>query len=137
MLVFFDTNIIVYAEDAADPKKQQRAAQCIAEHFRRGEAVVSTQVLQEYFNACTKKLGLNAEFVSERMQFLAQMQVVNATPAIIFEAIEIHRIHKISFWDALIVQTAKLSGCDVLYTEGMNNLQMIAGVKLVNPFAAQ
>jgi len=56
-LAFFDTNVLVYADDASSPEKRERAIALFAEHLRRGTAVVSLQVLQEYFAAATRKLG--------------------------------------------------------------------------------
>lgn len=53
---FIDTNVLVYASDDDSPAKQHIARSIIAEHS--GRAVVSTQVLQEYFVAATQKLRI-------------------------------------------------------------------------------
>ncbi len=135
MLAFFDTNVLVYADDAAFPEKQRTAASLIAERYRDGTAVISTQVMQEYYNAATKKLHLEPEFAVRRLRFFARMQVVNATPQLILEATDIHRLNRISFWDAMIVQSAKVSGCTTLYSEDLNAGQSISGVQIINPFA--
>jgi predicted nucleic acid-binding protein len=59
-LAFFDTNIFVYADDPSAPEKQERAITLIADHLRKRTAVISIQVLQEYFAAATRKLGIPA-----------------------------------------------------------------------------
>jgi predicted nucleic acid-binding protein len=53
---FFDTNVIVYVDDKSAPSKQRRALEMIAESRRARTAVLSLQVLQEYFVAATRKL---------------------------------------------------------------------------------
>ena len=127
MLAFFDTNVAVYADDGAFPEKQRIAANLIAEHYRNGTGVVSTQVMQEYYNAATRKLRLEPELAVRRLRFFARMQVVNATPQLILEATDVHRLNRISFWDAMIVQSAKISGCNTLYSEDLNAGQSIIG----------
>ena len=59
-LAFFDTNILIYADDASAPEKRERAISLIADHQRRNSLVISLQVLQEYFSAATRKLGARA-----------------------------------------------------------------------------
>ena len=75
-LALFDTNILVYADDASAPDKQTRAISLFAEHQRRGAAVISLQVLQEYFAAATRKLGLDPEFAQRKVELLARARVV-------------------------------------------------------------
>jgi predicted nucleic acid-binding protein len=64
---FIDTNILVYAEDAFDPRKQQLALDLVVDLRTRQEAVLSTQVLQEYFITATRKLGLEAHIARQRV----------------------------------------------------------------------
>ena len=52
----------------------------------------------------------------------------------VIEAIDIHRDYKISFWDAMIVQSASALDCDVLLTEDLNPGQTYRGVRAENPF---
>jgi predicted nucleic acid-binding protein len=55
-LAFFDTNILVYADDSASPAKQARAVSLFSEYRRHDAAAISLQVMQEYFAAATGKL---------------------------------------------------------------------------------
>jgi predicted nucleic acid-binding protein len=141
-LVFFDTNVLVYADDTSSPRKQDRAIALFAEHFGRGTAVISLQVLQEYFSAATRKLGVAPELAQRKVEVLARARVVRFEASDVIAAIELHRLHKISFWDALIVHAARSAGAMVLYTEDLQttgDLQggaVLGGVQLVNPFAA-
>jgi predicted nucleic acid-binding protein len=46
-------------------------------------------------------------------------------------------LSKISFWDALIVVSARSSGCRVLASEDLSDAQLINGVRVFNPFKTQ
>jgi predicted nucleic acid-binding protein len=54
----------------------------------------------------------------------------------VIAAIELHRLHRISFWDAMIVHAARLAATDVIYSEDMQHGAMLAGVRIENPFLA-
>src|SRR6266849_2377827 len=116
-LAFFDTNILVYADDASSPKKQARAIALIAEHHRQNSSVISLQVMQEYFAAVTRKLGVDPELAQRKVQLLARARVVRFVENDVIAAIELHRLTRISFWDALIVHAARLAGTEILFSE--------------------
>jgi len=134
---FFDTNILIYTDDASAPQKQSRAIQLTTDYQRRGLAVISLQVMQEYFAAVTKKLGVDAELAQRKVQLLARWRVARFDPNDVIAAIELHRLTRISFWDALIVHAARLSGSTVLYSEDLQHGALLGGVPVVNPFLAE
>jgi predicted nucleic acid-binding protein len=131
---FFDTNILIYADDNAAPDKQLRAIQVVAEHRRAGTGVVSLQVLQEYFVTATRKLGLEASLARRKVELLAEFDVAAPEVHDILAAIDLHRLHGFSFWDALILRSAKQAGCRVLLSEDMQGEREVDGVRIVNPF---
>jgi predicted nucleic acid-binding protein len=133
-LAFFDTNVLVYADDVSWPEKQERAIALFAEHLRRGTAVVSLQVLQEYFAAATRKLRLTPEKAQRKVEILARGRVVRFEPSDVVAAIELHRLTCVSFWDALIVHAARSAGALVLYSEDLGRNAVVGGVRVVNPF---
>jgi predicted nucleic acid-binding protein len=133
---FFDTNIFVYADDASAPAKQARAIELITGYQRAGLLVVSIQVLQEYFAAATRKLGINPETAQRKVQLLARARVVRFGETDVIAAIELHRLHRISFWDGLIVHAARLAGTDIIYSEDLHHGQTLGGVRIDNPFRA-
>ncbi|MGA2116266.1 MAG: PIN domain-containing protein [Bryobacteraceae bacterium] len=135
-LAFFDTNVLVYTDDASAPEKQQRAVALFSDHLRRGTAVISLQVLQEYFVTVTRKLGVPAEVAQRKVEVLTRGRVVQFRAGDVVAAIELHRLTSISFWDALIVQAARSAGVAVLYSEDLQPGAVIGGVRVVNPFAA-
>jgi predicted nucleic acid-binding protein len=131
---FFDTNVLIYADDQAAPAKQKRALELVAEHRRAKTGVVSLQVLQEYFVTVTRKLQVDASIVRRKVELLAEFDVAAPEVADILAAIDLHRLHSFSFWDALILRAAKQAGCSVLFSEDMQNTREIDGVRIVNPF---
>jgi predicted nucleic acid-binding protein len=131
---FFDTNILVYADDQAAPAKQRRALELVAGHRRAGTAVVSLQVLQEYFFTVTRKLQVEARIARRKVELLAEFDVATPEVADILAAIDLTRLHGFSFWDALVLRSAKQAGCSVLLTEDLQNAREIDGVRIVNPF---
>jgi predicted nucleic acid-binding protein len=133
-LAFFDTNVILYADDRSAPAKHKRAASLFADHLASRSAVVSLQVIQEYFSAATRKLGLSPEYAQRKVELLARSRVVRFEPADVVASIELHRLLPLSFWDALIVHAAQLAGASVLYSEDLQPGSKLAGVSVVNPF---
>jgi predicted nucleic acid-binding protein len=133
--VFIDTNLLVYADDAGAGAKRDRARTILTPLVRTRKAVVSTQVLQEYFNIATRKLRLPAERARWRVEVLGRLDVVVIRPELILAAIDLHRLHALSFWDALSVRAASVSGCGTLLTEDLNHGQTIDGVRIENPFS--
>jgi predicted nucleic acid-binding protein len=96
---FFDTNVLVYAQAADDPQERKAARKLLAAHLEDQTAVFSTQVLQEYFVAVTRT-GLPAEIAQQHVPTYAQANVVQVTTELILAAIDLHRLHRLSFWDA-------------------------------------
>lgn len=133
-LAFFDTNILIYADDGASPEKQSRAIRLITEHQRRSSAVISLQVMQEYFAAVTRNLGVDPELAQRKVQLLARGRVVRFIEDDVIAAIELHRLTRVSFWDAMIIHAARLAGAVVLYSEDLQHGAVIGGVPILNPF---
>lgn len=135
-LAFFDTNILVYTEDARVPGKQRQATRLVEEHWLNDTAVLSLQVLQEYFATVTQKLNAPLERAQRRVEILASARVVRFEISDVIAAIELHRLTLVSFWDALIIHAARISGATVLYSEDFQHGSVLGGVRIVNPFLA-
>lgn len=131
---FFDSNVLVYADDVSVPQKQRRATELLAEHRRAGTAVVSLQVLQEYFVAVTRKLRLDAAIARQKVELFATLALMVPELTDVLAAIDLHRLHGLSYWDALIIRSAKQAGCKVLFSEDMQHGRDFEGLRIVNPF---
>lgn len=132
--VFIDTNILVYSLDKFDTEKQEKCRGLL--HAFTGDllGVISTQVMQEFYVAATSKLGADALAVKDILHSFERFETIIITPEIIKDAIDCSIINKLSFWDALIVAAAESAGCENLWTEDLNDGQVIRGVRVVNPF---
>ena len=132
---FLDTNVLVYADDADSGAKRAKAQALLTSALATGDAVISTQVLQEYFSVATRKLSVSAEAAQKRVEILSALVAVTIDADHVIESIKLHRLYNLSFWNALILHAARRAGCDRLITEDLQGGQRIEGVEIVDPFA--
>ncbi len=133
---FFDTNVLLYLFDNSVPEKKARAQEVFSEEVEAGRAILSTQVLQEFYVNVTRKLvePLPSAVAEAQVQDLARLPRVRVDEVMILAAIERHRSMSFSFWDALILEAALRSGADRLLTEDLQHGQKIEGLRVENPF---
>ena len=136
MRSFLDTNVLVYAVDEDVPRKKEAADRLIEEEALAGRAILSTQVLQEFYVVSTRRLKrpLSPERAERAVRALATLPVVPIDPRIILAAIA--RVHRmtVSFWDALIIDAAIAGGATTLYSEDLQDGLEIDGLTIRNPF---
>lgn len=135
---FVDTNILLYAHDRDADEKARIAACEIERLWESGLGVLSTQVLQEFYVNVTRKISVPLP-VSAAREIIRTYRVwvkQDTTAETILRATEISELAQLSFWDSLILAAAEQSGAGVLLSEDLNHGQVIAGVRIVNPFAA-
>jgi len=132
--VFFDTNVLLYMYSKAEPAKQARAQDLFARSI--GHILLSTQVVQEFYVAASRKLGLSRRRVQQAVAALLDLPLVTIGPRQIVSAISKEESYKISFWDALILAAAESGGADIVYTEDLNDGQQYGGIRISNPFRA-
>jgi predicted nucleic acid-binding protein len=135
--VFVDSNILIYAHDAAAARKREVAAAELKALWKDQLGRVSTQVLQEFYVTVTQKLGkpLSKGDAREIVRDYAQWVATPTTPRTVIRASEIGEVWRISFWDSLILASAEEEDCAAILTEDLNAGQSIAGIRIVNPFA--
>ena len=133
---FVDTNVLVYALAADDPKRSPVAQQLLRELMATQTLHTSTQVLQELFVTLTRKVRtpLTAEQALRYLDQIAVWPVAVLDYGAVRAAIELCCSSSLSFWDALVVVAAARSGAKRLYTEDLQDGQIIIGVEVVNPF---
>lgn len=131
---FLDTNIVVYANDTRDKRKQKRCVEIIERALTTGDATISTQVLFEYASVALTKLGQSAAVVRRQIELLSMLPVIPQSAALAIRATEIKELYGLSFWDAAIIAAAAEGGCSQILSEDMNAGQIYCGVRLVNPF---
>ena len=133
--VFLDTNVLVYAQDSGVPTKQRKSRDIIMRLADSGDGVISTQVMQEFFVAATRKLGVEPLAAKGVLKTFGVFEIVQVSPALIHEAIDCCILNQLSYWDALILAAASSAGCSTVFSEDLNASQTILGVKVENPFA--
>ena len=131
---FFDTNILVYLHDAGEPRKTALAKELFEKCVNAGEFVVNTQVLQELWVTVARKFSKSADAVKALIEDLILIDVVLILPEDILNTIHWQTQWKISFWDALILVSAKRAGASILYSEDLTHGRSYNGVKVMNPF---
>jgi len=133
---FVDANILVYAFDSSAGSKHVTARRLLERLWETGIGCVSVQVLQEFFVTVTRKVAepLSLDEAADRIRELTMWKVFTPTADDVLGAIEIQKHAKIAFWDAMIVRAAEESGCDVLWTEDLNDGQLLRGVRVRDPF---
>jgi predicted nucleic acid-binding protein len=132
--VFVDTNVLVYADDLDAGEKAAKAREIIRALYTDMSGVLSTQVLQEFFVVSTRKLGVDKAIARRKVELLSKLDVVTIQLPHILQAIDLHRLHSVSFWDALIISCAAAAGCVRLLSEDLQHGAVIAGVRIENPF---
>ncbi|MCX7341306.1 MAG: PIN domain-containing protein [Hyphomicrobiales bacterium] len=129
MKAFFDTNILIYA--VGDDHRRDRAEALV----NRG-GIVSTQVLNEFVNVARKQMRWDWASVLAGLERIEAV-VIDVTP-LTHQAqqlgVSIARRQQLHIFDACIVASASLEGCDVVFSEDLKHGQVIEGVKIANPF---
>jgi predicted nucleic acid-binding protein len=133
--VFLDSNIFVYAQNAGSPDKQRKSREIIAQLADSGDGVISTQVMQEFFVAATRKLGVEPLVAKGVLKTFTVFEIVQVSTALIHEAIDCAILNQLSFGDSLILAAAASAGCATVFSEDLGTGHSILGVKVQNPFA--
>ncbi len=130
--VFFDTTILVYALSEGD----ERTA--TAERLLAAGGNLSVQVLNEFVAVARKKLNMSWPEIGEALD---AVRVLCEPPApltieIHDEALRIAERYGYHIYDALILAAVLDAGCDVLYSEDMQDGQKVDSLTIQNPFIA-
>ena len=129
MSAFFDTNILVYAQQTGGKAERARA-------LFAGGGKLSVQVLNEFAAVSRRKQRQDWSAIAEAIDDV--LTVVDRPLALTLDvhtvARELAEGHGISFYDALIVASAIEAGCNILYSEDMQHGRKIGGLAIVNPF---
>jgi predicted nucleic acid-binding protein len=133
---FVDSNILIYAHDIDAKAKHDTARSVLRELWSERTGVLSVQVLQEFYVNVTRKIASPLSKDAARLVVNSySIWCTETTPAEIATAFRIEDESRIKFWDALIVASAAKAGAVRVLSEDMNDQQMIAGVRIENPFA--
>ncbi|MFN6089807.1 MAG: PIN domain-containing protein [Cyclobacteriaceae bacterium] len=129
--VFIDSNIIVYLVDNRSKEKIKKAQDFLSPDF-----FISTQVIAENVNVCLKKLHLNKETTFDfARRILNRFRILQITEATLLKSFEISIKYQLSSWDSIIIATAILNNCSIIYSEDMQDGLIVENsVTIINPF---
>jgi predicted nucleic acid-binding protein len=135
--VFVDSNVLIYAHDRDAGAKQQRAAERLKQLWHNGQGRLSTQVLQEFYVHATQQIKkpLARSLAREIIRNYGLWVESAITTSTLVRASEIGEAWRISFWDGMILAAAEQDGARELLSEDLNHGQVIAGIRVVNPFS--
>jgi len=129
---FVVTNVLLYAMMESDNEKSSRAKSVLT----KSNLILSIQVVNELAFNLLKKSNISESTLSDIIRILFEdFQVVVVDKQILFQALELRHKFSFSYWDSLIVSSAILSGCDILFAEDMQHgLTIHNQLQIVNPF---
>jgi len=129
--VFIDSNIIVYLVDNRSKEKTKKAQDFLSPDF-----FISTQVVSENVNVCLKKLQLNKETTFDfARRIVNRFRILQITEATLLKSFEISIKYQLSSWDSIIIATAILNNCSIIYSEDMQDGLIVENsVTIINPF---
>jgi predicted nucleic acid-binding protein len=135
---FVDTNILIYAHDLDAGQKNKISRDIIRDLWENRSGIISTQVLQEFYVNVTRKIENPLKKSQARgviESYLAWPVELNDVRTVL-SASEIEERHMLSFWDAMIVASARKAKAEKIITEDLNHGQEIEGILIENPFVS-
>jgi predicted nucleic acid-binding protein len=132
---FVDTNVLLYAvsTDPAEAAKSRAARALLA----ATDLALSVQVLQEFYvqtTRVTRADRLSHEQAAALVEAFLRFPAQETTPALLRAAMSTGERHRLSYWDAAILEAARALGCDVVLSEDLTHGRSYDGVRVENPF---
>jgi predicted nucleic acid-binding protein len=133
---FIDTNVLVYAWDPGNTRKQRVARELVRKALE-GDIIVSTQVLAEFAATLLHKMtpAARPEDVTSALDALGPIRTVAPDAEMVRRAVEARAQYGIHFHDGMIVAAAERGGCERIWSEDLNAGQAYFGIVVANPFA--
>ena len=136
MRVALDSNVLVYAEGVNGQARAREAARILAD-LDENDVVLPVQALGELFTVLTRKARWPAPAARKAvLDWQDAYAVLDTSPAVLLEAMELACTHQFSMWDAVMLAVAAQAGCRFLLSEDMHDGFTWRGTTIRNPFAA-
>lgn len=128
---FLDTNVVLYLF-SAEPDKADRAEELLAVG-----GIVSVQVLNELASVARRKLGMTWPEVGDILAHVRSIcHVEPLTVETHVRGVGIAERYGLSVYNAMILASALDAGCSIVYTEDLQNGQVIGGgLTIRDPFS--
>lgn len=137
-LTFVDSNVLAYAHDQSEPRKQSVAQALLEDLWRTRTGRLSTQILQEFYVVATRKFDppMGRATAREIVALYGTWPLVLIDLPLIVSATQIEEAEQLSFWDSLVLEAARRAGAHRLVTEDLQGGRTVRGVRIDNPFVA-
>ncbi len=138
--IFIDTNVFVYAylknpKKRDDYEKHLKAKELLKSFTTDNIVFISTQVCNEYYSALLKNKVANSDIQSSLYSLIQMVNVASISKDTVLQSFEIKNRYSFSYWDSLILSSALENKCNIIYSEDMQDGQLINGtLRIVNPF---
>jgi predicted nucleic acid-binding protein len=135
-LTFVDTNVLAYAHDTSETRRQPIARALLDALWTSRTGLLSTQILQEFYVVATRKFDppMSRRAAREIVALYGTWPVVQVDVVLILTASQLEERHTLSFWDALVVEAAQVGGAKRLLTEDLQDGRRVGGLRIENPF---
>jgi predicted nucleic acid-binding protein len=134
---FLDTNIFVYSLDPVDPHKARMAEGLVTRGVGSRLGVISYQVVQEFMNVSLRQFRATMTVTELELYFfkiLLPMMTVPSSSGLFLEALRLQTANQIAWYDSLIVAAAIQGGCEILYSEDLQDGRRFGDLVIQNPF---
>jgi len=134
-----DTVVLVHAYTVSNDVKHRVALALIEKVWGGEEATTTLQNLCEFFAVVTRKVqkpisASAAETIVKDILTATQWEVIDRSPETFFKAIELVKLRRTSFWDALIAACMLENGIHIIVTENERDFKRVPGITVINPF---
>ena len=135
--IFVDTSVLVHAHDLDSGVKRAIAEQVLKQLWQDETAVLSAQVLQEFYTALTGGMAspVPRRAARDLIHAYGVWPCVTLDAADVLAASDFEERYRLPFRDALIVTAARKSGATLILSDVLQPHRPIAGLELQNPFA--
>lgn len=130
---FVDSNLLVYAHSSGGDR-YRKAFELVARIGNDGTGAVSVQVLAEFYSVTTSKLKMKPNEAEDVIRDLGHWKIHRPGHSDVLAAIGLQRLHKLAWWDALILNSALELGAATLWTEDFSHGQKFGALTVRNPF---
>ena len=136
-LTFVDSNVLAYAHDLSETRRQPIARELLDALWTSRTGLMSTQILQEFYVVATRKFDppMSRRAAREIVALYGTWPIVQVDVVLILTASQLEERHKLSFWDALVVEAARVAGATRLVTGDLQDGRRFGSVRIENPFA--
>lgn len=139
--ILVDTNVLVYAVDAAEGSKSEHAVTVVEVIADARAGIVNNQVIAEFYAVATRSRSGGSilspgDAARWAGRWLAIFEFRPITELVVHEALRGARDHQMNIFDAQIWASAKIGDIGLVLTEDTQSAETLEGVRYVDPFAA-